>query len=190
MKIFSWLWIVIIFTLLGVIGGIHFSTPAPSAAPTVEKAKTAVDIPQALIVPKINVNTKVELVGEDNEGKMDVPKQAENVGWYQYGSKPGEQGSAVLAGHLDTITGVPAVFYNLDQLQVGDEVIVVDQSGKRLTFEVTRSQVYPFDQVPLTEIFNSNDKQRLNLITCTGTWNVGARNYSNRLVVYTQLKSS
>lgn len=145
--------------------------------------------PKNISIPKINVNAAVESVGEDSSGKMDVPKGVFNAGWYNLGYKPGEKGSAVMAGHLDTVTGAPAVFYNIDKLQAGDKVIITDRSGKNLTFEVTDVQTYPFDKVPLQEVFGSNDKPRLNLITCTGVWNTGSRNYSNRLVVYTELRS-
>ncbi|MBI2337764.1 class F sortase [Candidatus Daviesbacteria bacterium] len=145
--------------------------------------------PQSISIPKINVSAAVESVGEDNSGKMDVPKGVFNAGWYNLGYKPGEKGSAVMAGHLDTITGAPAVFYNIGKLQAGDQVIVTDKDGKNLIFEVTDVETYSFDKVPLQEVFGSDGKPRLNLITCTGTWNTGSRNYSNRLVVYTELKS-
>lgn len=168
---------------------VTFVNPSASSTP-LDQTSALTPEPQNLIIPKINVNAVIEQVGEDLEGKMDVPKEAQNVGWYEFGYKPGEKGSAVLAGHLDTVTGAPAVFYNLGQLQIGDEVIVTDKSGKNMLFTVTKVQSYPFDQVPLQDIFTNNDKPRLNLITCTGTWNVGARNYSNRLVIYTELKSS
>lgn len=154
--------------------------PSPTAA--------MVALPQNLSIPKINVNAFVEQVGQDAGGKMDVPKEVINIGWYQLGFKPGESGNSVMAGHLDTVTGAPAVFYNLNQLQIGDQVIVTDVNGKNLTFEVVKVQSYPFNQVPLEEVFGSSNKRMLNLITCVGTWNVGSRNYSHRLVVYTELK--
>ncbi len=142
--------------------------------------------PQTLVIPKIGVEAQVESVAEDESGRMDVPKEVYNVGWYSLGFKPGENGNAVLAGHFDTQTGAPAVFYYLGNLAVGDEVIVRDKTGKKLSFTVTKKVSYPFDQVPLDEIFGESDKPGLNLITCAGTWDVGSRNYSNRTVVYTE----
>lgn len=190
--------IIIIFALIGVISGLFFvrSKPATldkisiqtslvSSEKKVEEPQVAQ--PQTLLIPKLGVNAAVEPVGEDSIGRMDVPKRVDDVGWYNLGYKPGEKGSAVIDGHFDTITGAPAVFYYIGNLTPGDQVIVIDKNGKNLTFEVTSVQSYPFDQLPLQEVFASNDKPRLNLITCTGTWNVGSRNYSNRLVVYTEL---
>ncbi|OGE26601.1 hypothetical protein A3C26_04335 [Candidatus Daviesbacteria bacterium RIFCSPHIGHO2_02_FULL_39_12] len=132
----------------------------------------------------------MEPVGEDAGGKMDVPKLVENVGWYNLGYKAGEKGSAVIAGHFDTVNGAPAVFYYLSQLTKGDEVIVTDKNGKNYIFKVEKSVSYPVDQAPLEEIFAVNDKPRLNLITCFGTWDAGSKNYTNRLVVYTELENS
>lgn len=144
--------------------------------------------PQTVSIPKINVISRIEKVGEDEKGRMAVPKEVMNVGWYEFGYKPGEKGSAVFAGHLDKVTGEPAVFYELNKLEEGDEIVVTDRNGRKLAFEVIRSRVYPFDKVPLEEIFNSTDRERLNLITCTGSWNKDNKNYTNRLVVYSQLK--
>ncbi|MCL5784228.1 MAG: sortase [Patescibacteria group bacterium] len=214
MKKLSNILVIIVFALVGVLLGLRFIPQArqvnqsQSTVPVVstsvpqpvqdqnkpEPAVKAVEVkpaaePQTLSIPKLGVNAAVESVGQDRSGRMDVPTGVDNVGWYSLGYKPGEKGNAVIDGHLDAVTGAPAVFYYLDRLQPGDQVIVTDKNGKDLTFEVTVSQSYPFDQVPLQEIFGSNDKSRLNLITCTGVWNSGARNYSNRLVVYAELKS-
>ncbi|MBI2599585.1 class F sortase [Candidatus Daviesbacteria bacterium] len=163
--------------------------PAVTAAPTIAP-KPVVSEPDVLVISKLNIRVKVEPVGEDTSGKMDVPKVVENVGWYNLGFKPGEEGSAVIAGHFDTVTGAPAVFYYLNQLTKGDEVIVTDKNGKNYTFKVEKSVSYPVDQAPLEEIFANKDKARLNLITCFGTWDVGNRNYTDRLVVYTELENS
>lgn len=198
--------VIIIFALVGVGFGLGFVkwggvlsqdlSSKPQVVVEVQKPiqntevpKEEVLPPRAIVIPKIGVEAVVEQVGEDSSGKMDVPQEADNVGWYSLGYKPGEKGSAVLDGHLDTATGAPAVFYDIDKLEVGDQVIVTDEAGKDLTFEVISAQTYPFDQVPLGEVFGSSDKPKLNLITCTGVWNTGSRNYSNRLVVYTKLKS-
>lgn len=197
--------LIITFAFLGIFLGLIFTNqfskspgvlsqtyqPAPTAIavqPSSQLQPQAAD-PQTLSIPKLNITADIEAVGEDNIGRMDIPKKVNDVGWYSLGYKPGEKGSAVIDGHLDTVTGAPSVFYYLSQLSPGDEVIVTDQNGKNLNFAVTDVQNYPFDQVPLQKVFASNDKPRLNLITCIGVWNTGSRNYSNRLVVYTELKS-
>ncbi len=205
MKKLSFVWVVVLFVVLGIGGGLFYvrsipaspvlnnqdaaiplSLPLPTDTPTLLKE---VYQPKSLSIPKLGIEAQVEEVGEDSFGRMDVPKGDGNVGWYSLGYKPGEQGSAVMAGHFDTVTGTPAVFYYVNQLIPGDKVIVADKNGRNLTFQVVRVEIYRFDHVPLQEIFASHDKPRLNLITCAGVWNQGSRNYSERTVVYTELKS-
>lgn len=145
-------------------------------------------VPQKVTIPAINVSAEVESVGMDDQGRMDVPKNDFNVAWYNLGFKPGEQGSAVIAGHFDARTGGPAIFYNLSKLGQGDTIKVEYENGNTFEFIVTKQEEYDFDKVPLEQIFNSTDKSRLNLITCDGVFDKSSSNYSKRLVVYAELK--
>lgn len=144
--------------------------------------------PQRLMIPTLDVDAPVEHVGLDAEKKMDVPKEAMNAAWYMLGAKPGEIGSAVLAGHFDKVTGAPAVFYRLGELEKGDEVQIEDETGQLLTFEVTDKVTYPHDNMPLEEIFAGRDGRRLNLITCEGAFDNSTRLYSHRTVIYATLR--
>src|SRR6266404_5380421 len=98
--------------------------PAPSVAP---------GAPLSIVIPKINVHAPVESVGMDNQGRMDVPKNAIDTAWYSPGYKPGMKGNAVIDGHLDRVTGAPAVFWNLKELTLGDSIIVTENNGKSYT---------------------------------------------------------
>src|SRR5258708_6593966 len=82
--------------------------------------------PSRLIIPKMHVDALVKAVGVDANGDMQTPGDATDVAWYKYGPRPGTSGSAVIDGHLDTKYVPQAVFYNLDQLQTGDEVDIRD----------------------------------------------------------------
>lgn len=191
-------WVVIIFALIGTVSGLIYINQKTETKGLLPEQKPQGDViedkreefsePQNLSIPKIGVDALIESVGEDAQGKMDVPKDVFNAGWYNLGFKPGEKGNAVLAGHLDTSSGAPAVFYNIGSLKPGDQVIVTDKKGKQITFEVTDVKTFAFDKVPLNEIFGPSDKPKLNLITCVGVWDIGTRNYSERLVVYTEQK--
>lgn len=144
-------------------------------------------VPVTVVIPQIGVETRVEHVGLDSEGRMDVPQGVYNVGWYSLGAKPGEKGNAVFAGHLDTVTGAPAVFYNLANLQIGDEIIVQDENDNRYVFGVTKQQVFPYNDFPIDEVFGSYSIPRLNLITCQGFFDYASSNYSHRTVVFSEL---
>lgn len=145
-------------------------------------------MPVTLKIPRLEIDAKVEKVGLDENKNMDVPKDPQNAAWYQLGYLPGQQGSAVIAGHFDTPTGAPAVFYRLGNLENGDEIQITDEKNETLTFIVTGKENYPYDNFPLTEVFGPHEKQVLNLITCEGTFLKDKKSYSHRTVVYSELK--
>ena len=144
-------------------------------------------LPKTLIIPKIGVKAPIEYVGLDGAGRMDVPKQWYTVAWYKLGYKVGDKGSAALSGHLDTSSGSPAVFYNIGKLNTGDEISVIDDKGDTFKFRVYEKQYYPYDGFPLQRVFGSSGRVELSLITCGGTWDRNAKNYSQRIVIYSEL---
>jgi LPXTG-site transpeptidase (sortase) family protein len=146
--------------------------------------------PRLLSIPKIGLRANVVSVGLDSDNDMDVPNNFVDTGWYNLGSMPGQLGSTVLDGHSDDFHGNPAVFYYLDTLQKGDQIIVTDQSGKQFTYTVTDNEVYPVDSLPLRQIFASSDAIRLNLITCHGQWDSSIQTYNQRTVIYSVLSES
>ena len=120
---------------------------------------------------------------------MQLPENINEVGWFEPGFKPGETGNAVISGHLDSTTGEGAIFYHLHELETGDNLYVTDELGGQYTFVVKRKEIYEFDKVPLDEVFGVSSKKQLNLITCTGQWNFSQRNYTHRMIIYSELQS-
>jgi len=118
---------------------------------------------------------------------MDIDENPKQAAWYQLGAKPGEEGSAVIAGHYGWKKSVPSVFNDLHTLVAGDEISTVGEDGKVMTFVVSRLATYAPDQ-DATDVFRSDDgKAHLNLVTCQGSWNNSQSTYSERLVVFTNL---
>ncbi|MDP2648549.1 MAG: class F sortase [bacterium] len=152
---------------------------------SVESVQTRSKLPTRLIIPKINVNATLEYVGLTAHGEMDVPEDPGNAAWLSVGPRPGEEGTAVIDGHYGWEDGIPSVFDELTKLQQGDKVYVDDEKGATVTFVVREIRVYGVNEVA-SEVFASNDgKAHLNLITCEGVWNADQKNYSKRLVVFT-----
>lgn len=144
--------------------------------------------PARLQIPAIGVDAQIEAVGRGDDDGMGLPSGWETTAWYALGSRPGQMGNSVIAGHFNTPRDRPAVFWNLGKLTPGDEVLVEESDGTRHIFQVTTVASYPFDDAPLAHIFGFNPYVRaLNLITCAGEWNRSDRNYSQRLVVKTLL---
>lgn len=135
--------------------------------------------PRHLHIPSIDLSSPVIDVGINSKGEMDVPSGKTNhVGWYQYGTVPGDTGSAVLDAH------VYAAFKNLKHMRIGDEILVTTEGGETRRF-VTRDIVtYRLEDLSPEFLFNRADARRLNLITCAGTWNTARQDYSHRLVVF------
>lgn len=138
--------------------------------------------PAILRIPSIGVSATIEHVGLMESGQMENPTTWETVAWYRNGPKPGEHGSAVIAGHLDSNTA-QAVFWNIHTLTPGDEIEVIDMFGIEHTFFVTRIETYPVVEAPMQELFRTTGSPQLVLVTCDGEWR-GIRGYEKRLVVY------
>lgn len=146
-------------------------------------AEASVGTPERLEIPSLKINTNIESVGLTASGELEVPKNSNDVGWYQLGPKPGEIGNAVIDGHLDTPDSA-AIFWNLKKLKAGAEIDVFDQQGRKTAFQVSSMQSYDLDKAPMDQIFGASDNVNLNLITCDGTWNEATHTYTKRLIVY------
>ncbi|RAZ73453.1 class F sortase [Planococcus halotolerans] len=145
--------------------------------------------PVQIEIPAIDEKAEIIEVGQTPDGNMAAPADIHTIGWYEPGVKPGQKGNAVLAGHVDGYNS-PGSFYNLKKLEPGDEIHVIGEDGKVLTFIVLDKQSYTPEDAPLNEIFGASSKPKLNLITCTGTFDTDSGHYEERLVVYTELVES
>lgn len=148
---------------------------------TLASENKTVGVPNRLQIPAIGVDAAVEFVGVDSKGVMEVPINGIDVGWFYPGPRPGEKGSAVIAGHLDNKDGSDAVFANLNKLKQGDHLYVVDSNGIPTIFIVQGSHEYNVGYAD--EVFSRNDGTYLNLITCDGVWDGTKKSYNKRLVV-------
>ncbi|MFI6809522.1 sortase domain-bontaining protein [Streptomyces luteogriseus] len=79
-------------------------------------------------------------LGLDRDRRLTAPPYDDPklVGWYRHGASPGEQGTAVAVGHLDTESG-PAVFAGLPELKRGRIVKARRADGRIARPRSTRS---------------------------------------------------
>jgi LPXTG-site transpeptidase (sortase) family protein len=141
--------------------------------------------PMRLKIPRINVDAAVEYVGVTSKGSMDVPINTHDVGLFKFGAYPGENGSAVIAGHYNGTIGENGVFVNLNELKKGDKVYINYANGINLTYLVRESRLY--DPGFAKDVFGENSGNHLNLVTCDGVWDATKKSYSKRLVVFTDI---
>ncbi len=140
--------------------------------------------PVRLKIPNINVDAAIQYVGLTSDGAMGVPNNSVDVGWYDQGPSPGEIGSAVIDGHLNSGNG-KGVFTDLYKLKQGDKLYIEDNYGTSIAFVVRESRSYTDGYA--RDVFNRNDSAHLNLITCTGVWEPAQKSYNKRLVVFADI---
>ena len=178
----------------GLVAGyiLQASSSAPSIAETASPSAVAyaqaTSTPVRLLIPSLGINAAVQQVGRTASGAMGDPSNFTDVAWYKYGTVPGQEGSAVIGGHLDNALALNGVFKHLDELVIGQDIQIQTASDTVLTFRVTDIEDYSYTQVP-GSFFTKTGGIYLNLITCAGTWLPQARSYDHRLVVYTTLVS-
>ncbi len=139
--------------------------------------------PRIIGIPRLGLVAKVTKLGIEPSGRLEVPSNADDVGWFSGGARPGEEGPAVLVGHVDSMTG-SAVFVDLHLLRVGDVVAVQDSRGHARTFEVTRIRQVPKSRFPTSTVYGETRGSTLRLITCAGRFDPKVGHYSDNLVVF------
>lgn len=145
-------------------------------------------IPTTLTIDEIGVKADIDPYGVNGRtGEMDVPRNVEDVAWYEHGPSPGADGSAVLAAHVD-LTGLgPGVFFDLKKLNPGDLIEVGYKDGSQQTFVVEARTTYLKNELPLEAIFSRMGPPVLTLITCGGGFDSSASRYDSNVVVYATL---
>jgi sortase (surface protein transpeptidase) len=143
-------------------------------------------LPSRLIIPSLGIDSLIQYVGENAKGNMRAPDNFTDVAWYEYGTVPGNVGSAVIDGHVDNGLGLDGIFKHLRNITVGADVYIKTAGAAILHFKVSDIEVYPYQSVPTT-IFTQRDAARLNLVTCDGSWVAGRDTYNQRIVIYTRL---
>jgi LPXTG-site transpeptidase (sortase) family protein len=160
--------------------------PAPTA-PIVAVPQSAapkpVAAPVSLTIPLIGVQTSLITLGLASDGELQVPSSWTVAGWYTGSPRPGAIGSAIIVGHVDSISG-PAVFYRLRELTAGDKIYVKRADGTLAEFRVTSVQTYLKDHFPTEKVYAPVPDPELRLITCDGTFDYATRHYLSNVVVY------
>ena len=145
--------------------------------------------PVRVEIPAIGVATRLQRLGRASDGTIEVPHGPDKwdvAGWYKDGTRPGDPGSAVILGHVDSTSG-PAVFYRLRELRPGDRVEVVRAGGSRVTFTVQRVERYPKRRFPTAEVYYPTLEPMLRLVTCGGAFDRSTGHYTDNVIVFASL---
>ncbi len=153
---------------------------SPASPPPVAE----VDEPARVRVKGARIDAEVVPVGVADGGQMELPEHPDVVGWYRHGPAPGDgSGSAVLAGHVDSIDHGLGQLARLRETEVGDDVIVRTAAGSKARYVVTSVVRTPKAELPVADIFRRDGEERLVLITCGGEFDSSRGSYEDNIVV-------
>ncbi|MGW2515767.1 class F sortase [Streptomyces sp. NPDC001617] len=146
--------------------------------------------PDRIRIPSIHVNAPLMGLALTPTGSLDVPPAAKKnlAGWYEAGTTPGANGTAVVAGHVDNADG-PAVFYDLGALKKGSRIEVDRRDGSVALFGVDAVEVYDARRFPNQKVYGAADRPELRVITCGGGYS-RSTGYQGNLVVFAHLTGS
>jgi sortase (surface protein transpeptidase) len=157
----------------------------PVASPLASPAVTTVPRvqPVRVIIPAIGTNASVIPEGTDSTGALETPPLNERnvTGWWAGGSAPGQDGPAVIVGHVDSAASGPLVFWHLSELKHGD---VIETEPGNLRFTVTGLQEVTKYQFPTQAVYGPTPGPQLRLITCGGAFDSGSGQYVDNIIVY------
>ena len=187
----------VIAMLVAVLGQQHAPDPGASAAGRigpggVKGPALHQSLPVSVTIPTIGVQSKLLRLGRNKDGTMEVPNlftSAAEAAWYKYSVTPGQVGTAVIEGHVDSYQG-PAVFFRLGALRPGNHVNVTLADGITAVFRVTGVREYPKDKYPANIVYGPTNYAALRLITCGGGFSAVTGHYLSSVVVFASLVSS
>jgi sortase (surface protein transpeptidase) len=185
---------VALVALLG--GGAAPSVPNVAVLSTSSKAPASIATfrsvprsgPEKLEIPAIGVNIVVGRLGLQPDGEVEVPATTRTVGWFVDGATPGQIGSAVILGHVDSYLG-PGIFFELKTLKANDMIIVTLADGTVTRFRVNRVVQYAKTDFPDQLVFGSHGTRSLQLVTCGGPFDPSTGHYLANIVVFSRLVS-
>jgi sortase (surface protein transpeptidase) len=147
----------------------------------------ATPVPVRIDIPRIGVTSSLDRLGRARNKTVEVPTRWEVAGWYAGGTRPGDPGSAVILGHVDSKRG-PAVFFRLRDLRKGDEIEVGRADGSTVRFAVERVAQYDKQRFPTDDVYYPTLTPALRLVTCGGEFDATAGHYRSNVIVFATLK--
>lgn len=105
--------------------------------------------------------------------------------WYDAGPAPGQGGSAVILGHVDSALGAGhlGVFFRLGDATPGEAISVTLADGSVTNWKVTSVHLYSDSQFPDALVYDRSGPPTLRLVTCGGAFDYQSHSYQSAVVV-------
>ena len=145
--------------------------------------------PVRIEIPRIGVSSALDRLGRLSDGTVQTPPpdRAGVAGWYALGPRPGDPGSAVILGHVDS-NNAPAVFYRLRELRRGDQITVTREDGSTVRFVVQRTKQTLKRRFPTDDVYYPTLRPPgLRLVTCGGEFD--GHHYRSNIIVYAAIRT-
>jgi sortase (surface protein transpeptidase) len=155
-----------------------------AAVPVFRSVRTyqEVAVPVRLRIPSVGIDAPVEPVGQSADGAVAAPDGWRLAGWYDGGPRPGQQGPAVIVGHVDSRSG-PAVFFLLPRTRPGDPIYVDRADGSTVRFRVTGRLQVAKSRFPADLEYAPTLQASLHLVTCAGSFDTSTGHYRDNVIV-------
>ena len=105
------------------------------------------------------------------------------AGWYSGSPRPGELGAAVIAGHVDSVSG-PGVFFRLNLLRPHNLILVRRADHSLAAFRVVSVRTYAKSHFPTAAVYGPAPVAELHLVTCGGTFDAATGHYLSNVIVF------
>jgi len=155
--------------------------PTDDPEPPVEEPRVLTAHPVRMQIPFFALDYEIQMTISDERGNMQIAPEREIISWFDLGAIPGNEGNAILGGH-NIWRGVRSLLYDLDEMIVGDVMIIDYDDGTSLTFMLESVFVYPLVTAPAHLIMAVDTEPRVTLITCKPPFNRTTRTSDNRIV--------
>ena len=166
-------------------------SPRPTAVSDVPTVSASLDTQSPQAVPPVrlrindlDIDMTVEPIGLAADGAMALPENPADAAWYRYGAWPGsEQGSIVIAAHVDSLNYPVGPLAKLPQVEPGTEIVVTTAAGTDAVYVVADEGFVIKNDVPWADVFDRTGEPRLTIVTCGGEFDYERRTYLSNVIV-------
>jgi LPXTG-site transpeptidase (sortase) family protein len=139
--------------------------------------------PSRVRLGRLRIDAAVSAIGIDlKSGALGIPENIRRVGWWRDGASPGdENGTVLIAGHVDSADDGAGAFYALKSARRGDTV-TVRSGAKTLRYRVTTMRRMRKAALP-SSIYTRAGAPKLVIVTCGGPFDARSGHYRDNIVV-------
>lgn len=160
----------------------------PTSQNEIDSYEAAPDAPETLRIGSIGVKARVLPMAVGADGAIQTPSRIADAGWYTGASKPGDAGAVFIDGHVSG-PNKPGIFKRLTELKKDDSIELEVGDNTQYVYEVVATEKVSYKNVDMQKALRpyNGATRGLNIITCTGIYDKGAKTFTERFIVYAVL---